>query len=200
MLLQSLSEARLNDNQLEEAVFENESVPGTDFSKLTLDSVKFNKCVLADSNFSRANFHNVVFSDCDLSNCIFLDSYWKKTRLVGCKGDQSDFSVSLFKEFTLHGGSWCYSNWHQSTWEKCGIFGGVFKQASFSEVSFKKMEFKQADLSSVDFFKTLLQGIDISDSLIDGISVSDDFNELRGVKINEMQAIILAKIVGAEIV
>ena len=69
-----------------------------------------------------------------------------------------------------------------------------------SEVKFKKITLNKVDLTKVDFFKTLLKGIDLSDCTIVGIMVSDTFTELRGAKVDMMQAIAIAQLFGVQVI
>ena len=69
-----------------------------------------------------------------------------------------------------------------------------------SEVQFKKIVLFESDFSSVDFFRTKLAGLDFSDSIIDGITISESFTEIKGMKINTVQAVDIAKLMGLTIV
>ena len=62
----------------------------------------------------------------------------------------------------------------------------------------KNINFKEADLRGTQFFKTSLSGIDLSNSNIDQIAVS--LEDIKGAKINQMQAIDLIYLLGVKVV
>ncbi len=74
------------------------------------------------------------------------------------------------------------------------------KYAFFHKVVFKKINIQYVNFQKADFFQTLLKGIDFSNCDINAITVSDTYQELQGIKINTEQSIIIAQILGAEIV
>ena len=201
MLKNKLSEASLeDDNYIQNMSFENEVLTDINISKFEFKSVQFTKSQFMNCNFSGASFYDVIFENCLFSNCIFTDSYWKKSKILECKGDGSNFSQSLFKETALCNSSFCYVNCAKSVWDGCTISDSNFKEAFLTEVKFRKPRLKAVNLQRADFFKTPLKGIDLSDCTIDGIMVSDTFSELKGAKINAMQAIELVQILGVKII
>ena len=63
-----------------------------------------------------------------------------------------------------------------------------------------KRQVNECKFIITNFFNTKLEGIDFSTSNIDGIIVSDNFKELKGIKVNEIQAIELSKLIGIKII
>jgi uncharacterized protein YjbI with pentapeptide repeats len=130
-----------------------------------------------------------------------MESYWKGSRILTCKGDGSNFSKSHMKETSLADGSFRYADFSSSVLENCIIHDCNFTEAFLSEIRLKKPMLKAVNFTGADFFKTLLKGIDLSDCIIDGITVSDTRSELRGATVNAGQAIELAaRILGIKIV
>jgi len=65
---------------------------------------------------------------------------------------------------------------------------------------FERVEFAQCELAAAEFFGTRLRGVSFADSDIRGIRVREiDSFELKGVKINVLQAAELARLLGVEI-
>ena len=114
--------------------------------------------------------------------------------------DKGDFSHSVFKASRFQGGSYCYANFSGSRWEDCRITGGYYTNASFSENRWKRLTFAQANLIGADFFKTPLKGMDLSTCEIAGIMVSDHYGELKGLKINPLQAADIVRMLGVKLV
>ena len=200
MLEKMISEARSVDDYIQNISFENEVITAADFSKIEFESVQFVKCQFIKCDFSKDSFYDVVFENCILSNCLFTESYWKQASLLECKGDGSNFSQSCFKEVAISGSSLCYVSCANTVWKECTINGSNFKEAFLSEVKFQKLALKAVNFQRVDFFKTSLKGIDLSDCTIDEIMVSETFNELKGAKINAVQAVTIAQRLGMKIV
>ena len=200
MLEKMISDARKLDDYIQNMHFENEVITDADFSKVEFESVQFVKCQFIKCSFSKDSFYNVVFKNCILSNCIFTESYWRKSKILECKSDGSNFSQSCFKQVTILDSSLCYANCANTAWKESTISNCKFKESFLSEVKFQKLELNAVDFQRGDFFKTSLRGIDLSDCIIDEIMVSETFNELKGVKINAAQAVGIAQRLGMKIV
>ena len=73
----------------------------------------------------------------------------------------------------------------------------ILRNSNFQENKLKNIILKKADLTRTQFFKTNLKGLDLSDSIIDGIIVS--LEDIRGVMINEFQAVDLIGLIGVKV-
>ena len=71
-----------------------------------------------------------------------------------------------------------------------------FTNANLSECTLKYLNIEKCNFTNANFFNTKLTNIDFSDSLISKIILSDNFSNLKGVKVNEMQALELSKLLG----
>ena len=70
----------------------------------------------------------------------------------------------------------------------------------FDECRLEKVAFAQCDLTQAEFFGTRLRGLSFADSDIRGIRVREiESFELKGLKINPLQAVELARLLGVEI-
>ena len=61
----------------------------------------------------------------------------------------------------------------------------------------KNINFEKVDLTQAQFFKTSLKNIDLSDSIIEGIAIS--IEDIKGVTINQFQAVDLMYLIGVKI-
>ena len=73
------------------------------------------------------------------------------------------------------------------------------QNAFMPESKFKRFSVVNTNLEKVDFFKTSLKGIDVSTCNIAGITVSENFNEIKGIQIDALQAADIAQLVGVKI-
>ncbi|MDY5240203.1 MAG: pentapeptide repeat-containing protein [Alistipes senegalensis] len=77
----------------------------------------------------------------------------------------------------------------------CSFAGSVLGHSQFSDVLFRNCDFSNADLQGCSFHR-----VSFADSDIRGIRVREiDSFELKGVKINVLQAAELARLLGVEI-
>ena len=80
----------------------------------------------------------------------------------------------------------------------CGRNGAA--AISFGDCRFERVEFTECDLTLAEFFGTRLRGLSFADSDIRGIRVRElESFELKGLKINSLQAVELARLLGVEI-
>lgn len=188
------------DEILCEKEYTGEAIEGLDFNRIDLEEVRFVKCRLTGCDFSSCALKQVTFEQCDLSNCMWKNSYFRDAVFSECKGDGGNFSQSSFINTSINGGSYHYGNFSVTLWKNSEIKNSQFGDAFFSEAKFKKMIFDHVNLIRTDFFKTQLKGMDLSTCLIDGISVSDTYAELKGLKLNVEQAVVIAQLLGVKLV
>lgn len=200
MLTELLHQAREDERGLRDLRIENEVVEGQDFSKLDLMNLTFAKCRFVECRFTGTGFYYVNLEHCDFSNNDFENSYWKECRVISSKGDGARFIRSHMKQTAWQGCSLCYSNFSMAVLEQVQISDSVMKMSAMPECRFKQLQLHGVNLEEVDFFKTSLKNLDLSRCEIRGISVSDSFRELAGVKIDAMQAVELALLLGVKIV
>lgn len=200
MLVQDIEQTLVGDEILKEKGYQNEVLADMSGVRLEFLDIKFEKCRFENCDFSGSAYYDTKFSQCDFSNCKFRDCYFKNTEFQDCKGDGSDFCRGTFVMATIEKGSYHYVNCGDTSWDSCRLSECDFHDSFFSEVKFKRTTFANVDFSKVDFFKTILKGVDLSDCTIDGITVSDTLNELKGVKINAMQAIEVVRLLGIKLV
>ena len=77
---------------------------------------------------------------------------------------------------------------------------GVMRGAVFDECRLEKASFSRCDLTQGEFRGTRLRGLSFADSDIRGIRVGEvDSFELKGLKINALQAVDLVRLLGVEV-
>ena len=91
-----------------------------------------------------------------------------------------------------------YANISMSNLREIFFNNTSIRSGSLQENKVKNINFKEADLTGTQFFKTSLNGIDLSNSNIDQIAVS--LEDIKGAKINQMQAIDLMYLLGVKVV
>jgi len=200
MLEDVVTKARLEEETIFDVVFTKEDGENVDMSGVKFENVVFHKCRLINCLFVKTTFYNSVFEDCDLSGCNFTAGYWKSSKIVGSKGSGSNFKLCTFKNFELVEAKFQYGNFINSLWEAAKIIKCELSESCFAETKFRSISFSATNLTKVDFFKTSLKGIDLSTCVIVGLITSDTYYELKGLKVNAMQAVDLSLLLGIKVV
>jgi len=152
MLESRIIAAQSDDNRIERMRFEGEMLSDVDIARIEFESVQFIQCQFSKCNFSKASFYNSVFENCNFANCIFMESYWKGSKILTCKGDGSNFSKSHMKETSLADGSFRYADFSSSVLENCLPFmTAIYTEAFLSEIKLKKPTLKAVNFTGARF-------------------------------------------------
>ena len=120
------------------------------------------------------------FADCKLTGTGLAETTLNHLLFDRCKGEFANFAFSRLRTVRFAG---------------CRM-----RSAAFGDCRFERVEFAQCELAAAEFFGTRLRGVSFADSDIRGIRVREiDSFELKGVKINVLQAAELARLLGVEI-
>lgn len=199
MLTEDIITAENEENELRDITYHNEALLKPSCTGLEFNRITFVKCKLSGCDFTGCSFYNCMFESCDLSNCNFSRAYFKDCTLKNCKADGGKYHETVFKKLVLSDCALRYANFAESRWEQSRAVRCSFADACLSHVLLIKTAFSESGFTGADFFRTPLKGVDLSDCQIDGITVSESLQELRGVKINTVQAVDFARLLGAEI-
>ncbi len=157
-----------------------------------LKNVKFISC-----SFEKSYFVDVIFENCDLSNINLSKSTFKKVIFKDCKLNGANFTESYFENVTFDNCNARTIYLDQSSIYSTKFNESILKDSSISYVNFKYIEIYKSDFTLCNFSKSKLNGLDFSNSIIDGIIVYNE--DLKGVVMNEMQALSFVKLLGIKI-
>lgn len=162
--------------------------------KLEFFHCDWQNCKCTDSTLTDVNFHQNVFQNCDFSNSDFSGSTFVKTKFINCKLVGCNFTNCSFYQTQIENSHCAYANFYSSyqkevTWKETNLTNSVISETKFHQVKWQNCNLQKAQL-----FQTTLQGIDFTTCDLAGIIVS--IPDLKGVKVNEWQAIELAKLMG----
>ena len=200
MLLELIQNAQSAETPIENQIFENESLLLSDFCRLDFNRVLFRKCKFLQCDFSKASLLHTRFEGCDLSGSDFSESFWKYGGMAESKFDGCNFSEARIRECKIAESLFYYANFPQIIWENCEVSQSFFSGASFHAARFKDLRLQKVNFSDADFFGVSMKKLDLSDCDLTNISISDTFQELRGVKLNAIQAAAFMRFFGVEIV
>ena len=142
--------------------------------------VELRNCDLTGADLSGCGFHRVTFVDCKFSGANFSDTVLRHVRMERCKGEAATFAASRLRHVRF---------------EEC-----ILRHASLSDCRMEEGRFVRCDLGEAEFFGTRLRGMSLADSDIRGIRIREIVSpELRGARIDRLQALDLVRLLGVEI-
>lgn len=175
-----------------------------EISYISAQRVDFNRSKLTNCRFENCDLTGASFIGCELTGCTFVEctfngAYFRDTRLTDCSASGCSFTKALFRKSELCGGFYRYANFSDSVFESTSLSDVTLAESAFIQVKFKKSRFICADLSKTDILGTPLKGMDLSDCNISGIMLSEDLRELKGARINTLQAAELIRLLDIEV-
>lgn len=199
ILEQDIQYALENDESIEYKQYKNEVLVDVAIESVEFESVIFTNCKFINCSFERSSFYHTKLNHCEFANCNFSEGYLKYVQMIDCKGDGANFSQSSFMSTVIENGSYFCTNFTGTLWDNSSIINANMSNAFMPESRLKRFTVEHTNLEKVDFFKTTLKGIDVSTCKIAGITVSENLNEIKGLKINALQAADIAQLIGVKI-
>lgn len=198
--MNEIIEALENDDLVLSKDFTDVTISGFDFSKVEFECVTFNRCNLIDCKFESGYFHQVRFEKCDLSNSKLENAYFKEATFDNCKLVGANLHNSTMWDVNITDSVFRYANFAESSWRDGTITQCDMREVSFADAKLLRTKLKDVNLSGGDFFKSVVKGIDFSQCDIEAIVLSENLKELKGTKINAMQAAGLIGALGIKVI
>lgn len=167
---------------------------------LSIQSGRFTGCHFAGASLLRSQWSDVLFRNCDFSNADLSGCSFHRVQFVDCKLSGTNLSETTGHHLLLERCKGEYLNFSFSRFRTARFSDSRLRGSIFSDCCFERSEFTVCDLSQAEFFGTRLCGLSFSDSEIHGIRVREIGSlELKGLKINALQAAELVRLLGVEI-
>ena len=155
----------------------------------------FPACVLRGSHFTDVTFRNCDLSNADLTGCSFQRVEFLDCKLMGTNLSEATMQHVAFERCKAE-----FANFALGRLRFVAHSQGVMRGAVFDECRLEKASFSRCDLTQGEFRGTRLRGLSFADSDIRGIRVGEvDSFELKGLKINALQAVDLVRLLGVEV-
>lgn len=163
-----------------------------------LDYKEFFECKFTKITFTkhirRAMFTDVIFENCDFSNidmreCVFHRVIFRKCRLTG-----TDFTRGTFEDVLVEKTQAQYACFSSSKIKNSGFIDDVLSDTGFSMCKIDNTATEECDFSRAEFYDTKLKNLDFTRCNISNIVV--EASDIKGVIVNEEQAIAFAKLLG----
>ena len=165
-----------------------ERIDSIDFSKLETRMSIFENCTFSHCNFEGASFIDVIFQSCDLSNSKFREAYFERCCFESCKCVGIDMSNTIVKQTTFEQSNLQYSNFNETKMTNVIFDHTDFTEASMTKAKLKRFEATESRFIKNNLFKTMLETIDFTDNEFSTPMLSSPPVELKGAKINMLQA------------
>ena len=182
--IENLQSELIENDELENVKIKDYSTSNLEVFDATCNKAIFNNVSIINSRLEKTSFTDVEFSNCNFSNTTFDNCSFIRCEFNNCKLTGCNFIENVLFDIGFIDSNMGYAN--------------ISMSGSLQENKVKNINFKEADLTGTQFFKTSLNGIDLSNSNIDQIAVS--LEDIRGAKINQMQAIDLMYLLGVKVV
>lgn len=193
-----IEEVTQSDQKIENQIIDFEEEL-SNYQMLNLDfyKSKFDSINIIDSNFEKASFVNIEFLNCNFSNTTFENCSFIRCNFNNCKFTGTVFLKSRFDTIEFKESNFCYSNFSLSMMNNIKYKDSIMRNMYFEENKHKKLEIDNSDLTGANFFKTSLKDIDLSTNNISALVVGLD--DIKGAKIDSMQALDLIGLLGVKI-
>lgn len=191
----------LEAEQIDRIVFDAVCCPPLDREHVSVQECTFTGCRFAEFALRHSHLSDVVFRNCDLSAADFQECSLHRVEFVDCRLTGATFAEGTFAHVSYLRCKAEYVNFTASKLRSTRFEQMLLRQAWLNDCRLERVEFVRCDLTMADFSGTRLRGVSLADSDIAAIRVRELSSfELKGLKINRMQASELARLLGVEIV
>ena len=175
-----------------------EDLSNLDIKDKTISNTNFDRCNLITSDYKNTYFEKVTFSNCDLSNTKFIDCNFREVEFNNCKLVGVNISNCHMTKVSINTSQSKYINIIDTKTKELTIKDSDFTESSFYNVELLKTILDNSKFNQAEIVQTKLFGIDFSTCEITGIKL--DERSLKGIKVNQFQAIELARLLGIDII
>ena len=165
---------------------------------INAEDMEFEKCIFKNckitGTFEKAVFRDVIFENCDFSNCLMMENSFMRVEIKDSKFVGCNFTDSRLYHLICENSIFQYANFNSATIEDTIFDKSDLTKSFFDNCNFKNVYFENSKLIETSFFKTKLKDIDVSSCEFSGITTS--IEDVKGLIVNNFQAIELSKLLG----
>ncbi len=194
----TLDRCSLEEIDLRGAVFSGEDAPDLTIGSIELADCTFSHCSMTDCCMEGTGLSRVVFEDCDLSGTVFNSGGLKDVTFRSCRMLGVGFIECTLNQVHMENCIGRYLNLASSTIKESSLSGGNYVGSAMTRLKLRKTMMTDCNFSRTDFTGTDMNGVDMSSCNLDGAIWSSEL--LRGMQVNTVQALELARLLGVEIV
>lgn len=164
----------------------------------TICNTTIDRCNLLTSTYNNTYFEKVEFINCDLSNTKFEDCNFREVKFSNCKLVGININNCHMTKVIISNSQCKYINIIDTKTKELSIIESDFTESSFFNTELSKPNLNNTNFAKTEIMETKLFGIDFSTCDITLIKL--DEKSLKGIKVNQFQAIELARLLGIEII
>jgi uncharacterized protein YjbI with pentapeptide repeats len=152
---------------------------------------------LADGQFGSAMWKDVRFVACDLANIRAFRLSLVRVEFVDCRLAGFRANVAEWQDVLIQNGDVRYAQLQGGKFRRCEFEACNWQEADLQEADLSGSIFRSCDLGKADLQRAKLQHTDFRKSDVEGMTVG--IGDLRGAIVDPAQAMILARLMGLQI-
>lgn len=180
----SLRQDILDNDEIIDIECVEEDLSHLDFSGKTIENVVFKDVKLIGSDFSKATLRNVSFLSSDLSSALFDGAFFFNTIFSYSLFKGTSFINADIRRSTFEDINGLYSVFSSSLMKECAIKDSSFKDTDFTNVRSHKSFLYNVEFKGTSFFHTALNAFKMEKVTFLSSSFSENLKELKGVSLN----------------
>lgn len=181
--------------KLEEYSFKNENIEL--HTNVEINSCEFNGVIFDKVDIKFGNIEDVVFKNCDISNVRFIDTTIYRVKFENCKLFGTNFIDSSLNHITIKDSMCSLINITSTKLKNVELLNSNFKESTILECNIKNIILNSIDFTNSEILNTPLKDIDLSNTNL--LNLNTDLYSIKGMIINQYQAMDLIQILGVKI-
>ncbi len=150
-----------------------------------------------DQSIEALSFVDCIFNHCDFSSIKLKSAYFLRCEFNACKALGSNFSKSKFSYTSIKDSMFSMADFSECICDHLRLQNSDYSQSSFVYCKFDGFITENINFTSTDFTATSLENCDFSSCELHGASVTTVL--IKGLTINEQQAVAFTKLFGLKI-
>lgn len=180
------------------AHFFGEALPQMAGETCEFSGCQFEKCIFSACGAARLVFVDCVFERCDLSGMDFQRATFQRVGFRNCRMRGASFSHTALMNVSFEQCQMDYCSFGAAKAQHVAFSDCAMKESGFADFSWRAVVFERCCLQASEWLHTPMKGLSLVSCQIDGIMV--DLPALRGLRVMADQALLLAGLLGLEIV
>jgi len=189
-------------DESESGALEESRLEDLDRTSLKLDAFRIEGSILERVQLAGGQFGSVVWKDvrlvgCDLANIRAHRVSFVRVELVDCRLTGFRATALDWQDVLIQNGDARYAQFQSGKFRDCEFVGCNFQDADFRWADLTGSIFRSCNLSRADLQKAKLQNTDLRKSEVEGMLVG--MTDLQGAIVDPAQAMVLARVLGLQI-
>ncbi|MGN0474816.1 MAG: pentapeptide repeat-containing protein [Acutalibacteraceae bacterium] len=195
--LDVLINADMNELDVRNYVFFDETIEGLNISDVEISGCIFRNCKFRNCQFEGVSFNNCVFESCDLSLLYMSQGSIMRTEIKNSKILGINLTFGIVNNVLFESTVCRFANFSEVRFTNTEFKDCDMNSASMDKCRVKQLAFSGCDLSGTNFCHTPLKSVDLRGNEINGMVFVG--GELEGAVVDTAQAIGLVKLLGVEV-